>query len=374
MKSPLIVVTGATGKTGGAVVDHLVQKGAHVRAVVRARDARSERLDRLGVQTVVADMFDPDQIYEALRGAQRVYYLPIFHPYMIQATAVFAIAAREARLESIVEMGQWLSHRAHPAIMTRQTWLTDGLLRQVPGVALTILNPGMFADNFLRVMDFASLLGIFPVLSGAGRAAPVSNEDMARVAAAVLLDPAPHAGKTYRPTGPALLSGRDMAAVIAGVVGHRVIPVDLPFWLFRKVARQQRIDPMTISGFRYYMAEMKRGTFELDGGVTNVLAELTGAPAESFETTARRYARLPFAQPTLANRLKALVSFMLTPLLPGYDLERWDREKGFPMHANPTLSIDDAQWQTTHAAPPSSAGAPAISISTEGSLQTPAPA
>lgn len=348
MKPPTILVTGATGKTGGAVVDQLVAKGIPVRAVVRSRDARSERLDRLGVDTVVADLFDPDQMVEAMRGTQRAYYLPIFHPYMIQSSVAFAVAAREAKVEAVVQMGQWLSHRSHPAIMTRQTWLTDRLFAQLPGIGHVVLNPGLFADNFLRTIDFAALLGIFPILTGEGRCAPVSNEDMARVAVAALLDPAKHAGKSYRPTGPRLLSGRDMARIVAGVVGHRVIPWNLPFWMFRKVARQQRIDPLEVSGFRFYVEEMKRGAFELGGGITNVVEELTGAPAEPFETTAGRYAAMPFARQTFGNRLKAFFKLNLTPFYRGYDLDEWDGQKGFPVPPKPSLSVDDARWRSEH--------------------------
>lgn len=351
MVRPKILVTGANGKTGAAVVEELLGKGCSVRALMRRRNTHSAALERRGVEIVVADMFDFDQMLEAIRGTQRAYYVPIFHPHTIQASVTFAVAAREAKLEAIVQMGQWLSHRAHPAFMTRHTWLTDRLFAQLPGIAHTILNPGMFADNFLRTMDFAALLGIHPVLTGNGKAAPVANEDMARVAAAVLMAPDRHDGKNYRPTGPELLSGRDMAAVIARVVRHPVVPVNLPFWMFRKVARQQRIDPIQISGFRYYVEEMKRGAFERGGGVTDVVAELTGSPAESFETTAHRYAAMPFARQSLSNRLKAFGRFNLTPFYPGYDLDRWDREKDFPVSPAFRLSIDDEGWRATHSGP-----------------------
>lgn len=127
--------------------------------------------------------------------------------------------------------------------------------------------------------------------------------------------------------------------------------------MFRKVARQQRIDPIQISGFRYYVEEMKRGAFELGGGVTDVVAELTGSPAESFETTARRYAGMPFARQTLVNRLKAFGRFNLTPFYPGYDLDRYDRQHGFPMSPRMSLSIDHEGWRTTHSGPVSQAAA-----------------
>jgi NAD(P)H-binding len=203
MTNPKTLVTAATGKTGGAVIAQLHEKGYPVRAIVRSRDARSKRLDRLGIETVVADMFDPDQMLDAMRGTQRAYYLPFFHPYMI-------------------------------------------------------------------------------------------------------------------------------------------------FWMFRKVAQQQRVDPLLIGGFRYYVEEMKRGTFELEGGVTNVVEELTGTPSESFEVTARRYAALPFAKQTVGNRLKAFINFNLIPFYPGYNLDRLDRQKGLPMPPNPSFSIDDDRWRFEH--------------------------
>lgn len=348
MSLPKILVTGATGKTGAAVVEELLLHAMPVRALVHRQDDRSAALARRGVEVVVADLFDPDQLLSALRGVQRAYFLPVFHTHMIQSAVAFALAAREARLEQIVHMSQWLSHRAHPSIVTRQTWLVDHLFADLPGIAHTTINPGMFADNFLRVMDFATLLGIYPIFAPQGRSAPVSNEDMARTVVAALLDPARHDRRRYRPTGPELLSGKDMARIVAKVVGHGVFPVKLPWFLFLRVARQQRINPLLISSLRHYVDELGRGTFELDGGVTPVVEELTGRRAESFETIAQRYAALPFAKVTLGNRLRALINFSLVPVLPGYDIDAWERQVGFPAPPRAALSIDDDRWRDAH--------------------------
>jgi len=351
MIRPKILVTGATGGTGLPVVTELLAKGFPVRAAVHRLDARSAALTQRGVEVVVADLYDPDQLFEALRGVQRAYFLPLIEPYMIQSAAAFAVAAREARLEHVVQMSQWTSHRAHPTAMTQQTWLVDQLFASIPGVAHTIFNPGMFADNFLRTIDFAALLGLYPMLSGDGKAAPVSNEDMGRVAATLLAEgPDRHAGKRYRPTGPVLMDAREMAAIIAKVVGHAVLPINMPIWMLGKVAQQQGIDPYLISCLSYYMEDMKAGAFSFEGGVTPVVQELTGTPAESFEATARRYAALPFARQTLGNRLKAFLAFNMTPFYPGTRFDRWDRKMRFQMPRKPTLSIEDARWRSEHSA------------------------
>lgn len=350
MTKPLILVTGSTGKTGAALVTELRRNDWPVRALVSREDARSAALKKLGAETVVADMYDPEQLYAAAKGTQRAYYLPLMRPYMIQAANAFAVAAREAALESILQMSQWTSSASHPAALTRQTWLIDRIFSMIPGVAHTIFNPGMFADNFLRVMDFPALLGIFPVLMGDSKCPPISNEDMAKCAAAILMgDPAKHAGKSYHPTGPELLSGKDMARIIAKVVGHGVIPVNLPLWMFRKVTRMQKIDPYQIAVLIQYVEDNKQGTFSYKGGVTEVMQELTGGPAESFETTARRYAALPFAQQTLGNRLKAFLSFNVTPFYPAYDIEGYERKLELPVPRKLLYCMEDDRWKSAHA-------------------------
>lgn len=349
MTPPKILVTGATGGVGLPLVAQLLAKGLCVRAAVRCQDARSAQLAQLGAEVVIADLYDPDQLYLAMQGVRRAFYLPPFRPHMLQSAAAFAVAAQAARLEHVVQMSQWTSARAHPAHMTRQNWLVDQLFGTIPGLAHTIFNPGMFAHNFLRTMDYAALLAIYPVLSGNGKAAPVSHEDMARVAAVLLAEgPDRHAGKRYRPTGPALLDGREMARIVAKAVGHRVVPIDMPIWLLSKVARQQGIDPFEISSLRHYLQDMRDGAFAFEGGVTDVVADLTGTPAESFEATARRYAALPFARQTLGRRLKALAAFALTGFHPGHDFDRWDRRMAFPQPPNPTRCIDDPGWRDAH--------------------------
>ena len=69
--------------------------------------------------------------------------------------------------------------------------------------------------------------------------------------------------------------------------------------------------------------------------------QVTGSPAESFETTARRYAALPFARLSARNRLTVLLKFLVTPLYPGHNFQRCDRQMRLPQTAQPTLCMDD---------------------------------
>src|ERR1700736_1021188 len=286
MLKPRILVTGATGKTGSVVVAELLKAGYPVRAMAHREDRRSEWLKAQGAEIAVADMSDVERVADALKDVQRAYYCPPFDPYMIQGALAFAVAAKESRLEHIVGLTQWLSSPSHPALMTRQLWLVDRLFSMVPGVTHTIVRPGFFADAYLLLTGFAANLGVFPWIYGDSRNAPPSNEDIARVAVAALMDPARHAGKSYRPTGPELLGAEDMAKAIGRAVGRSVRVVPTPAWLFMKAARMSGYPIDVFSGIRYYIDDHKRGAFELGAPTTDVL-DVTGRPAEAFETLAR---------------------------------------------------------------------------------------
>ena len=269
---------------------------------------RSERLRAQGAEIAVADLFDPEQLLEAMRGTSRAYYCPPWHPYMVQSAAAFAAAARNARLEAVVGLSQWIASPSHPSLATRQLWLMDNMFSMLPGVAHTIVNPGFFADNYLRLIGFAAHLGIFPMPTGNSRNAPPSNEDIARVAVAALTNPEKHAGKSYRPTGPELLSASGMAAVLSRVLKRKVWHLDMPMWMFLKAMRALGISAFEQTGIRHYIEDHKRGAFEF-GAPTNHVLEVSGQPPEDFETIARRYAARPEVRRTFGNGLRAFGDF-----------------------------------------------------------------
>lgn len=347
MTMPLILVTGATGKTGTAVAAELLALGWPVRALVHTEDQRSARLRSLGADVVTADLFDPLQLQSALRGASRAYYCPPWHPYMIQSAAAFALAARHAKLEAIVSLSQWLASPNHPSLATRQNWLVDEMFSSVPGIAHTVVNPGFFADNYLRLIDFAAHLGLFPIPMGSGRNAPPSNEDIARVVVSALTDPGRHAGKTYRPTGPTLLSAKDMTTILTRVVGRKVIHLEMPMWMFLKAMRTLGISRFEQLGIRTYIEDHKRGAFEF-GAPTDHVLQVTGCEPEDFETIARRYAAMPQARRSLGNTLKTFGTFMKIGMTPAYNLDAYESDQQHPRTARPELAVDSSWWRERH--------------------------
>jgi uncharacterized protein YbjT (DUF2867 family) len=350
MTKPTILVSGATGKTGLAVVRELKRLDYPVRALVRATSARTASLAQLGVDVVTADPYDPQQLLEAMRGVQRAYYVPPFDPYMVHGALAFAIAANDAGLESVVGLTQWLSNPQHPAYSTRQHWTVDRMFAMLPRVAHTTINPGFFADNYLRLLPMAVHLRLFPDLYGDGQCAPPSNDDIARVVVACLADPSAHHGAVYHPTGPKLLSPADMHGIFEQLTGQRILRLKLPQWLAIKAMMLDGADPFQISDLFDFIEDNKRGAFALNG-VTKDVEKLTGRPAEAFEETARHYLALPQNQPSFSNKLKTLIRFALTPMSRGMAISHYRASMQIPMHSAPVLSIDSGAWRRAHAAP-----------------------
>lgn len=351
MTSVLIAVTAAAGKTGQAVVRELLGKGLAVRALVRKRDAGSENLTKLGAEVVEADLFDAGSMTAALRGTQRAYYCPPFSPDASRMLGSFMIAAAVNKLEAVVALTQWIASPNHPALMTRDMWAIE---QRLPGLSasVTILNPGFFADNYLRpAIGMAAQLGLYPNFVGDSRNAPPSNDDIARVAAAVLADPGGHDGRRYRVTGPALIGVADITAALTTVFGRRVRAIDAPEWLLNKIAAYRGESRYAMAAFRHYLVDHRQGAFAY-GAPTEVVGEVTGRPAESFEITARTYAANPEARRTGAAFRKVLTEFMAAPLWRGYNHDAYERRLGIAPVPNPLYAMQDEAWKAGHAAFP----------------------
>ena len=352
MTKTTVLVTGATGRIGGAVATQLLEKGITTWAMVHRNDARSARLRDLGAEIVVADMFDIQQVQAAMDEVDRLYFNPPYHPHALDSAVTFALAARRSGVEAVVAMGQWLASPEHPSLMARHAWLTDKLFELLPNTAHVAVGPGFFADNYFTFVPLAAQLGVFPLPTAGLRNAPASNEDIARVAVGALLDPHRHDGRAYRPTGPTLLSGAEIAEAIGEALGRRVRHIDIPPWMFMKALRvyEERLgfDRFLQSGLRNYVAETPLGVWEVGGPTTHV-RDVAGVEPEDFLTIARRYVGGPESRRTAGNFIRELWKMMLIGITPAHRLDRFDRLQQHPQPAHPRLAGESAIWRQEHA-------------------------
>ena len=103
-----------------------------------------------------------------------------------------------------------------------------------------------------------------------------------------LANPAPHIGKTNRPTGPELLSGQDIAETFARVLGRKVKFKNVSNKMFIKAALASDFPIFELYQVPYYMSDHILDAFAIGAPTSHVL-ELSGQEPEDFETITRRY-------------------------------------------------------------------------------------
>jgi NAD(P)H dehydrogenase (quinone) len=283
----MILVTGAAGKTGRAIIRALAAKGEAVQALVH-RPEQTRLVEELGAQkVVVGDLRDPVTMGQATQGVRAIYHIcPNVSPDEVVIGQVAISAARSAGV------GQFVYHSVlHPQTEAMaHHWLKLRVEEQLfeSGLCYTILQPSVYMQNVLAHWDRILRQGIYPVPYAAQtRLGMVDLEDVAAAAAVVLSEPG-HAGATYELAGEEVLSQMEVAAILSQALGRpvrtKVIPLEA--WKREAVASgltEYQIETL-ISMFRYY----ERYGF---WGNSRVLGWLLRRPPTAFATFVERVAQ-----------------------------------------------------------------------------------
>jgi uncharacterized protein YbjT (DUF2867 family) len=220
MSRRTFLVTGATGDTGGATVEQILARGHHVRALAHRQDDRAKRLQGLGAEVVFGDFLNLDDVRAALRGVAGAYFCYPIRPGIIQATAFFAQAAKEAGVACVVNMSQISAREDAKSHAAQDHWLAERVF-DWSGLTVVHLRPTYFAEWLLNLAPMIRA-GLLHVPFGTGRHAPIVAEDQACVIVGILEDPASHRGKIYPLYGPVEFTYKEIAQVLSRVLGKDV--------------------------------------------------------------------------------------------------------------------------------------------------------
>ena len=234
-----VLVTGATGDTGRATVDELLARGHQVRALAHGQDDRSKKLQERGVEVVYGDLLDFGQVRAALNGVQRAYFVYPIRPGILQATAYFAQAAKEAGVDGIVNMSQKSAREDAKSHAATDHWLSERVF-DWSGLTVAHIRPTYFAEWLLYLAPMIKA-GLLHVPFGTGKHAPIAAEDQGRVIAGILEDPAPHKGEIYPLFGPVEYTYQETAQVLSRVLGKNVEYKQVDFEEFLQTAEVRQV-------------------------------------------------------------------------------------------------------------------------------------
>ncbi|MFG2306583.1 NAD(P)H-binding protein [Actinacidiphila glaucinigra] len=272
-----LLVIGATGQTGRHTTDLLLQRGHHVRALVRRADERSQKLAGLGAEIVIGDVHDLDSLAKATEGINAAYFTYPILPGLMDATANLAQAAEENGVEAIVNMSQISARREAASNAARQHWVAERLLDRSPS-AVTHLRPTFFAEWLINMWNGTDELRL-PFADG--RHAPIAAVDQAKVIAAILEDPAPHAGRIYPLYGAVELNHYEIAEAMTRALGREVTYVPIDLEEFTAVLEKRGASPHLIQHLLAVAVDYRNGVF---AGTNDLVREIGGDDPLDVET------------------------------------------------------------------------------------------
>lgn len=278
----LVLVTGATGSTGKALVEALTGRGVPVRAMVR-RETDRDGLPA-GAEAAVADFDDAESVAAALGGAAKAYLVTPSSERAGQQQRRFADLAAQADIGHLVVLSQLGADEDSPVRFLRYHADVENHVRRL-GIGYTFLRPNLFFQGLLAFAGPVSAESRFYAPIGNAEVSAIDVRDIAMVAAVTLTE-AGHEGATYTLTGPSAITHHDIAAALTSALGRHIAFTDVPPEAFAASLRGI-LPPWQADGLLEDYAHYRRGEA---AEVTTTVADVTGQPPRDIGQFARDYA------------------------------------------------------------------------------------
>jgi NAD(P)H dehydrogenase (quinone) len=274
----LFLVTGATGDTGRPTVQLLREKGYRVRALARKEDQRAQNLRDLGAEVMVGDMLNLNDMRRALKGVTDAYFVFPLADGLVEASVVFAQAAKEEKLELIVNMSQKQSRPFAHSPATTKHWLTEQVFTW-SGVPTVHLRVTFFAEWLLYTAHLIRQGRYVTPFDADSRFAPIPASDIARVIVGALEQPEKHTGAAYQLHGPVEYSHQQIADVLAKTLNKPILFEQVPVPEFLKLLGMEA-DKAKQAHFEAVRIDQQEG---LLAGTDTTGTEIIGQPLMTLE-------------------------------------------------------------------------------------------
>jgi NAD(P)H dehydrogenase (quinone) len=269
-----LLVTGASGHLGKAVVAGLRHLGASKVIAATRTPGKHKELAALGVEEREADFDRPETLHTAFRGVERLLLVSTdsLHAPDVRVKQHRAAvqAARTAGVKHILYTSIPNAHPTKgPSIPDDHFWTEVAIYES--GLDWTILRNNLYAEVILRFAQFAFKTGKLVSAMGSQGRSYVSREDCARTAAAALLHATGRA--IYDVTGPASVAHDEIARILSGLSGTSIQYINVTADEVERGLVAAGIPPFAARSVRELDEEAAHGYQAI---VTPTVANLTG--------------------------------------------------------------------------------------------------
>ena len=277
----MLLLTGVTGKTGGATAQALLKKGVPFRAIVRNAD-KAAALKAAGVELVIGDATDRAVIEKALTGIERAFMIMPNGEKQLDIEKQFIDVAKAKGVKHVVKMSSMEAYATATAPIPQVHYLAEQYLK-ASGLAWTMLKPNFFMQNFLGSAGTIKEQGKFFLPMGEGRTVMIDTRDIGECAAAALTVPG-HENRSYELTGPEELSFADAAERFTKVLGRKIEYVYVQMDKYRPTLAKFLTNEWHLNAVCTLFQEIADGQ---DLERSDYVEKLTGKPPTSLEQFVR---------------------------------------------------------------------------------------
>jgi uncharacterized protein YbjT (DUF2867 family) len=283
----MILVTGATGLNGTALVRKLSAKGVPLRALVRSAAKAAEIAALPNVEIAIADMAKPETLPAALAGVDRAMLNSSADPAMVEVQSNFIAAAAKAGVRHVVKLSGIMPELDSPFRFARMHGEIEKRL-EASGMAFTHLRAGEFMPSYFRQVPMILAKGALFLPMENQRIASIDIGDLAEIAALVLTNPG-REGKIYPLAGPEALTMTEVAERLSAATGKTIKYINVPPEDVRKAQLAAGVPPYIADALAELFAERRMGK---ESQVWPIAQTLLGRRPTSFAEFAARNAAI----------------------------------------------------------------------------------
>ncbi len=283
----MILLTGATGNNGREIARLLAARGVPFRAMVRDKNKAADLAALPGAQLVIGDFEKLETLNAALVGVETAFLLSAPGPRQAELQSNFVEAAKRAsRMRHLIHFSALGASPQAPFRFGRIHGQTEEQIKS-SRLKWTILRPGNFMQNWLAFAPAIKQTGLIHDPLDTVVVAYVDVRDIARVAVAVLTDPAAHANASYDISGPAALAGAHVASALSEATGKTIGYQSIPLDAFVQGTKASGVPVWQADGLGELYAWLAQGN---GAAVTTTIRDVTGKTPARFAAWARENA------------------------------------------------------------------------------------
>ncbi len=274
----MILITGASGSVGSAVLNAVRQAALPAKAMYRSPDDANKAPS--GIDAVLADFVNKPSLKQALAGVDTVFLVCSPVPQLVELESNVIDASREAGVKHLV-LNSALGAADYPKSFPSWHRAVEDKLKS-SGLPYTILRPNSFMQNIVTYSaPSIRAQGAFYAAMGNAKVSLIDVRDVGAATSNILARPAAHAGEIYELNGPEAFTYSEVAEKISRETGHPVRFVDIPEEAQRKAMLDAGMPEWQVTALldlQQYYTRLGKG-----GEVTDVLPNLLGHPPVALD-------------------------------------------------------------------------------------------